>query len=177
MISGGRLGRVWCIKKSRVGGGVRRGHAQGYHWHEYGVSNDFGANGGNVARVDSKHVRGHVGLGREVGDDRREFSACNIGGGLGFDARKDLKYTTWINQQLRIHDGDPLDLLRFEALKAFADIIQFRDTARRPSGAMRPTGEIWVLGGINQNAILRLLMLLSTIEATGEISSLTAGIR
>jgi len=112
-----------------------------------------------VARVDSKHVRGHVGLGREVGDDRREFSACNIGGGLGFDARKDLKY------------------IRFEALKAFADIIQFRDTARRPSGAMRPTGEIWVLGGINQNAILRLLMLLSTIEATGEISSLTAGIR
>lgn len=50
----------------------------------------FGGSG-NVATIDSEHVGGHV--GREVIDDRCEFSRENVGSRLGFDARKDLKHT------------------------------------------------------------------------------------
>jgi hypothetical protein len=47
----------------------------------------FGGSG-NLPTIDGEYVRGDV--GREVVDDRREFSKENIGDGLGFDACKNL---------------------------------------------------------------------------------------
>jgi hypothetical protein len=90
----------------------------------------FGEIGG-MTRVSGKHIGRHV--GGEVVDDHLEF--CRVESRLSSDGRKDIEHATGVDDQLRNHTGDRLDLLSTEGLCGFKSIPCLRTRARwtRPS--------------------------------------------
>ena len=70
-----------------------------------------------MTRVSGKHVGRHV--RGEVIDDHLKFCKENIRSRLSFDAHKDIEHATGVNDQLRNHTGNQLDLLSTEGLHGF----------------------------------------------------------
>ena len=93
-----------------------------------GEQNDMASGGiGGTTRVSGKHVGRHA--GGEVVDDHLEF--CKARRRLGSNGRKDIEHATRVNDQLRNHTGDRLDLLSTEGLRGFQSIPCLRTRARQ----------------------------------------------
>lgn len=107
----------------------------------------------NMTGVHCQHMRGHI--RGEIVDHHCEFLRENVGGGLGFDARQDLKHAIGLDERptLTLENNN---LLGSKALKSFVDIVQsrvcqlgrdgrdrlLRDSAERGPGEVSREGHI-----------------------------------